>query len=226
MKEKRKLIISLILIILFIMIVIPSKVNAALQANGNTETTAPLASWLLNIRKMEAVGGTLGLTDTINSSSLLSTAENSNNLDIHMQKNTEYGAMAILSASAYGNPNKIASGGTTTGNKSGIYIKINGERVSAGSLRTNTQYTSANSKYKNLYTTSYVSKVGDAITETKGWHSSNSNNWLFSNDRSGLLRAYSGSIFSYYGGSGINFGPAGDSEPRPSRAVIVVGNGF
>ena len=51
-----------------------------------------------------------------------------------MEKNTEYGAMAILSASSYGNQSKIESGGTTTGNKSGVYINLNKEWVSAGSI--------------------------------------------------------------------------------------------
>ena len=52
---------------------------------------------------------------------------NNPNLDIHMEKNTEYGAMAILSASAYGNQNVIGDGETTTGNKSGVYMKLNKE---------------------------------------------------------------------------------------------------
>ena len=123
----------------------------------------------------------------------------SNNVDVHMEKNTEYGAMAILSASSYGNPNKIASRETTTGNKTGIYINLNNEMVSAGTLQRSTQYTSANERYKNYYTSAYVAKVGDAISETEGWHGSTNNRWLNSSNGGGiLLRAYSGSIFSYY----------------------------
>lgn len=146
--------------------------KAALQANGNTSKPDTIENWLLNIRKMEETGGTLGLTDTINTTDLTSSASTSNNLDIHMEKNTEYGAMAILSASAYGNQNKINSGETTTGNKSGVYINLNKEWVSAGSLTGYAQFENANVKYKNAYTTKYVAKVGDAISETAGWHES------------------------------------------------------
>ncbi len=200
MKIKEKLIVILIIVIAISML-IPTSAQAALQANGNDGTTQTLESWLLNIRNMETTGGTLGLEDTINPTTLESTKEKSNNLDIHMQKNTEYGAMAILSASSYGNPSNIASGGTTTGNNSGIYIKLNKEWVSAGTISSASKYPKINGKYKNAYTTSYVAKVGDAITETNGWHGG-SMTWMNFDYASGLVRAYSGSLFSYYGYAG------------------------
>ena len=116
-----------------------------------------------------------------------------------MEKNTEYGAMAILSASSYGNQSKIENGGTTTGNKSGVYINLNKEWVSAGNITELGAYRNANGKYKNVYTTSDIAKNGDAISETAGWHGSGASTWIETNFSSGLLRAYSGSIFSYYG---------------------------
>ena len=151
-----------------------------------------------------------------------------------MEKNTEYGAMAILSASSYGNQSKIESGGTTTGNKSGVYINLNKEWVSAGSITKLGQYANANGKYKNIYTNSYAAKNGDAISETAGWHGSGASTWLSSyknynpNEISGLLRAYSGSIFSYYGSSSTT-GTYIDgyyTKPWSTRACIVVGTGF
>ena len=108
--------------------VLSTKVEAALQANGGTPLTANQNDWISAVRQMQATGGTLGLTDTINTN----LTSSNKNMDIHMQKNTEYGAMAILSASAYGNPNKITDGQTTTGNASGIQIKLNEEWVAAG----------------------------------------------------------------------------------------------
>ena len=161
-KLLKQVIIIILLLILFVLLNVRISC-AVLQANGNSAKDDTVDNWLLKIRRMEAEGGTLGLTDTINTTDLTSSATKSNNLDIHMEKNTEYGAMAILSASAYGNPNKIASGETTTGNKSGIYINLNKEWVSAGI----SGYSSANAKYKNEYeTTTYEAKAGDAIIET------------------------------------------------------------
>ena len=198
-------------------------VEAVLQANGNSETlTADVSNWIVNIRKMESTGGTLGLNED-NISDNLSSTEESNNLDIHMEKNTEYGAMAILSASAYGNQKKIENGETTTGNKSGIYIFLNREWVAAGELYNFLEFKRANSKYKNEYTNVYAKKVGDAIEETYRWHNSNGNIWI-SNGDCGLYRANSYSIFDYVGGSGNHYAEAG--YKNRSRAVVVVGKGF
>ena len=227
MRVKEKILVSLIGISTVLLIINPVKSKAALQANGNPGKADTINNWLINIRKMEATGGTLGLTGGVNAN-LTSSAVN--NLDIHMQKNTEYGAMAILSASAYGNQKKIADGQTTTGNKSGIYIKLNKEWVAAGcnELGSNVaNFKNAVGKYKNIYTISYAAKVGDAITETNGWHGSGASQWLTNNNNSGLLRSYAGSLFSYYGnnnntqGTGANY-----TLVYSSRAVIVVGSGL
>ena len=75
---------------------------------------------------------------------MLDTSE-ANNLDIHMQKTTEYGAMAILSVSSYGNPNKITSGETTTGNSTGVVMPLKYEWTQGGDT---TWY---DSRYRNYY---------------------------------------------------------------------------
>lgn len=236
---KRKVLLSILIFVLLIILINPGTVQAALQANGGSPASYNLETWLRNVRNMEALGGTLGLQDTINSTNLTSSASEKNNIDIHMEKNTEYGAMAILSASSYGNQNKIADGQTTTGNKTGVYIKLNKEWVAAGTIARSSIYQNANTRYKNIYTANYIEKKGDAITETAGWHESNASTWLScsvaggateANNSSGLVRAYSGSLFSYYGDSG---GGAHGSQRDAyyltqlhSRAVIVCGNGF
>ncbi len=230
MNIKEKLLVMGIGVAIVSFIVTPIQSNAALQANGNPGARANIDSWLLNIRKMEETGGTLGLSDTINTTNLTSSAEQKNNIDIHMQKNTEFGAMAILSASAYGNPKKINDGETTTGNKTGVYINLNKEWVAAGQLTGDTSFINANTKYKNAYTTTYVAKTGDAIKETEGWHTSSwgqsdYNSWLTSSNDSGLLRAYSDTIFVYSGFS-THGSPATCSQSNFSRAVVVIGNGF
>ena len=222
-KSIRKIMLLLILSIL----ILSSKqaAQAVLQSNGSASSAKTIDQWMLQIRQMESPGGALVLNETVNAIGLNSTT-GSNNLDIHMEKNTEYGAMAILSASSYGNPNKIASGGTTTGNKTGVYINLNQEWVAAGTLSSTSTYRQAASKYKDLYTTSYVAKAGDAISETAGWHGSGASTWINNNNNSGLLRAYSGSVFSYYGNGGNSNYDAYYSKPWSSRAVVVVGSGL
>ncbi len=224
MKVKKKILLSIIGISSICLILNPIKSKAALQANGNGNSTATVNDWLINIRKIEAIGGTLGLAAGINGN--LTDSGEANNIDVHMQKNTEYGAMAILSASAYGNQKKIADGETTTGNKSGIYIALNKEWVSAGlNDFSSTNFKNALGKYKNIYTATYVAKVGDAITETNGWHGSGASRWI-NNSNTGVIRAYSGSLFSYFAGAGDTSGIALSNRVYSSRAVIVVGNGF
>ena len=197
--------------------------KAALQANGNAAATKDLGTWITTIRDMEATGGTLGLSETKNGTNLTSTSS-SNNLDIHMEKNSEYGAMAILSASPYGKQTKVASGETTTGNKSGVVINLNKEWVSAGTISDCSQYVNANARYKDVYTTTQTSKNGDALLETSGWHSSGASTWFYYNSVSGMLRAYSGSLFSFYGYSTYNYDyDAYYGRSWPSRACVVVG---
>ena len=198
---------------------------------------------MINVRKMEETGGTLGLTDSINSTDLTSNGESSNNIDIHMQKNTEYGAMAILSASSYGNQNVIANGETTTGNETGVYIYYNAEWVAAGVLQGVENFTNANSKYKNQYQDlSYIEMNGDAIIETRGWHDAALGNWLDTSygahlgadpwNAAGLLRGESNGIFSYNGCATAcnrtnwwSLSPYA-TNPHYTRAVIVVGKDF
>ena len=240
-KIKEKLLISIIVIGL-ICIFTPLKINAALQSNGGTPVRKDINGWITQIRQMQASGGALGLTDTIGAD-LTST---NTNLDIHMEKNTEYGAMVLLSASGYGNPNKVEDGGTTTGNATGVYMNINKEWVAAGIANTAAvSMKNAAGRYKNQYTApTYTEKIGDAVEGVAGWHGSGSSTWLSAICninveaplvRAALIRAYSGSIFSYNGycytandglGDGDYYRKDADyRKPWASRAVVVVGSG-
>ena len=123
----------ILLIMVVSIIILPKNIsNAVLQANGNEGATYSLTEYMKNVRKMEELGGSMGLSESINDD--LTTNGDSNNIDVHMQKNTEYGALAILSASSYGNPNKIEDGDTTTGNVTGAVMKLNSEWVAAGAV--------------------------------------------------------------------------------------------
>ena len=213
-----------------------STVHAAIQSSGGTVANKDAITWMKSIRQMEGVGGGFGLSETINSN--LTSSSGSNNIDVHMEKNTEYGAMAILSASSYGNPTKIEDGQTTTGNETGIVMKMNQEWVAAGTIKESTLYYNAAGKYKNVYNHVYASKIGDTISETAGWHGSDTSTWLTcynGNDiadyYNGLLRSYSKSIFSYYGYSILQASSqyslyAAYLAPHPTRCVVIVGEGI
>ena len=231
-----------------------SSSKAVLQANGNDGATYNLSDWMMNVRKMEELGGAMGLSETVDSN--LTSSSDSNNIDVHMEKNTEYGALAILSASSYGNPNKINDGETTTGNATGVVMKLNMEWVAAGYLTGVENYKNAVSRYKNFVNIPdvnyfwangkleaiYEAKAGDAISETKDWHGGSGSTWISfiaqgnydGNQRfpyAGLLRSYSKSIFSYYGYAGgysnrafIKTESYAD-KLHTTRAVIVQGEG-
>lgn len=221
MKTKLKLII-LIMLMAVAIIAIPQNSNAALQSNGQAGTTKNMDEWMLQIRQMESLGGGLGLSESINATGLKATTP-SNNVDVHMQKNTEYGALIILSASSYGNPSKINDGQTTTGNSTGVVMKINKEWVSAGTGITKSNvWKNAVGRYKNTYTTKYVAKRGDAILN---WHGSSSSEWIATTNISGLVRSYSGSVFSYYGFD-YNYNGAFYTNSWASRACLVQGEDF
>ena len=233
---------SVLLGAMFFILTGTGEVKAVLQSNGNEGATYNVSEWLINIRKMEELGGAMGLNESINEEGLTAIGE-SNNIDIHMQKNTEYGALAILSASSYGNPNKIEDGDTTTGNATGAVMHLNSEWVATGTINEAKTYVNAKERYKNLQTSTYVQQKGDAITETAGWHGSEESDWIRAphyyyhaplnnpNDMNGLLRSSKGSIFSYTGAWSTNAtsqvgGTAHWTYEHYTRAVVVSGQGL
>ena len=226
-KEKNKSIAIFLFFIIFL-ILNQGKVHAVLQANGNDGTTYNLSNWMINVRKMEELGGAMGLSETVNDN--LTSSSTSNNIDVHMEKNTEYGALAILSASSYGNPNKVEDGNTTTGNVTGVVMKINSEWVAAGYEKlTSDIFKNSVLRYKNIYGSPIVNKRGDATDETKGWHDSVAFAWMI-NESFGLIRSYVGrSIFSYFGGrdaGDVYWSTTIHTREHYSRAVVVSGDGF
>ena len=223
----KKILVIILFSIIFIILNFNSS-KAVLQANGNDGTAYNLSDWMKNVRRMEELGGAMGLSETLNDN--LTSSSTSNNIDVHMEKNTEYGALAILSASSYGNPNKIEDGNTTTGNVTGVVMKINSEWVAAGYENlTSDIFKNSVLRYKNIYELPIVNKRGDATDETKGWHSSVASEWMIG-ESFGLIRSYVGrSIFSYFGGrdaGDVYFSTTIHTKWHYSRAVVVSGEGF
>ena len=205
MREKTKIKLISLVVLLAVMVLLPvGNVKASLQANPNThyKKVDTIENWMVNIRNMEKSGEAMGLSETFNPDY---TSTSSNGIDVHMMKSTEYGAIAILSASGYGNPQKLQNSTekTTTGNKTGVYFSgANWEWV-AGGLQ-GSIFGGVNSKYYDSYTGSQASaKVGDALGTSgttnpgcAGWHSASYAYWVDGSNPY-FVRDYGG-LFSFY----------------------------
>ncbi len=204
--------------------------KAALQANPNTKDKKKLdnpTNWMTNFRKMEELGGAMGLDETLNAD--LTAQSNSNNIDVHMMRTTEYGAIAILSVSGYGNPNKIATAGedTTTGNKTGMMLNTKTLEYTAGGYQDKI-FIGTDARYYDTYTDANSARVGDALgssTDTnhgcRGWYQSKIQKWVIPTYPY-FSRGW-GSIFEFY--NGIAYYSL-ESYCGLGRGVAVCGVGF
>ena len=224
MKEKTKLKLLSAIIMLTAMTVMPvGRVKAALQANPNTQYTkaAGATSWMTWFRKMEEQGGAMGLNETLKDDL---TSESSNGIDVHMMRTTEYGAIAILSASGYGNPSNDRAITSTTGNETGVMVNTNQWEWNAGGLQ-GSIFSGVNSRYFDTYTGERESaRVGDALGSstttnqgTAGWHSASCSGWVVGSYPY-FVRGGKGGIFSFSCG--------GDSGSYYARGVVVCGAGL
>ena len=187
MKYLKIKIIILTVLISLIVILPTTGVKAALQANPNTHIKKydKTENWIRNFRKMETTGGTMGLSESLNSDL---TSKETNNIDVHMMRSTEYGAIAILSASGYGNPQTLQNSAvkTTTGNKTGVYFTGNNWEWVAGGINGKI-FGGVNTRYYDTYVYSNQgsARIGDALgtasTTNPGcskWHSASDSNWV------------------------------------------------
>ena len=232
-KTKAKVIIMAIMVLATILIV-STKTQANYQSVMPTRengveylgSVSPKV-WINNIRNMEADGEVMGLTETHDEGTLLSTS-GSNNIDAHLMKNTEYGAIAILSASkeygkqGEGSDRYVMDGAglkTTTGNVYGMYPTRNYEWTASdftGSA-SNGFGENINEKYRDMYTEKKETKPGDALLP---WHGNSSVTWNYTSSPV-YYRGRSSSLFSSYSrdasySSSLNYG----------RACVVSGAGL
>lgn len=221
--KKTKLILATLTIMFVALLCSTVEAQAALQANSDTnyksENIKKPAEWMSGFRQMEEKGGGMGLSETLSGD--LTSTSGSNSIDVHMMRATEYGAIAILSASGYGNPSNNNKLTTTTGNKTGIYFSCYNYEFVAGGL-VNNIFPNTNKKYYDTYTTQRNSaRVGDALGETtnngcQGWHSASTSDWV--NSSSHYFRRGSGGLFSFVSNNAnvVSWG----------RGVAVVGAGL
>lgn len=213
MKEKTKKKFIVALIMLLAIAVLPvGQAQASLQSNPNTQYKSSdqktPTDWIKQIREMETGQGSMGLNETLNGN--LTASSESNNIDVHMMRTTEYGAIAILSASGYGNSKTLQNSSikTTTGNKTGVYFTGTTWEWNAGGLQ-GYIFRGVNAKYYDSYTGSSSSaKVGDAIG-CRGWHSASTSNWVtennpyFARDNGGLFSIDDDDNGVAYAGRGV-----------------------
>ena len=198
------------------------KVSAAVQSRpGVTSLKNTTANdFFVKIRQMEVEGGTLGKKAQLDSTTYLDSSNNG--IDVHMAKNTEWGAAAMLAASPYGSAPSGRSDASTTGNATGIFQMADGTyEYVAGIYNTSNDYMSklknADSRYVNIYT-GEVAKRGDATLETKNWKSSSRANFVNSSYPI-FTRSYS-ALFGYNNDDGNSI------SYISSRAVMCVGSGL
>lgn len=210
--------IMLLIILSFLLaILLTTSVNANYQSvPSGTSKSATATEWITGIRQKESSGKGMGLNEEIDTTTGLATTK-TNDIDVHLLKNTEYGAILILGASDYGKQgtditarrmDRGAISGTdvqasTTGNKYGIYeigyynmtVSYNAgyEWVAGGET---TFLSGIALRYINKYMPSTTSsRVGDATLETQKWHGS-AQAYMVSSNSYGIVRGYDGA-FSY-----------------------------
>ena len=233
MKKKKilKQILSILLIALMLLIINSEEVNATLQANSNTHYTKINLpeNWIKNFREMEKTGQAMGLSEELEED-LTSKDNISNNIDVHMMKSTEYGAIAILSASGYGNPSNEQAITSTTGNTTGVMLNIDYWELVAGGIENNI-FSGTNLKYYDTYSQNRASaRVGDAlgnaITENTGctmWHNAIFDGWV-ENQYPYFMRGRTG-IFAKGHNWFADDGTLGFKRQTYCRGVAISGTG-
>ena len=235
--KKLMLSISIVLII----ILLSGKVHAiGGQASGTTDTLyeRTVSYFFELIRAMETPTGTLGVPSSINTTNYLDsytdTKGNTNGIDCHLEKNTEYGTITLLAASQFGNPTSTDTASTGLG-ATGVFQMSNGKyeyvantwsSAENGTPTTNNYnraLTNADSRYVNKYygtkddftTRGYVIK-GDGLIQTDGWGGSSS--FVGSSDPVFARGPYGFFGYDNFGGYASSYGGA--------RAVVVCGAGL
>ena len=223
------------IIIILTMILINVKVYAiGGQASGTSNSTYKTVSYFFElIRTMETSTGTLGVNSNINTTTYVDSS--GNGIDCHLEKNTEYGTIALLAASEYGNTTSDGGGASTGVGATGVFQMNNGkyeliantwnaeENGTPATNSYNGALISADSRYVNKYygtkddftSRGYVIK-GDGLIQTEGW----GGNTIFVNLGNPTFLRGGGGFFGYSSGGGSG------SANNCARAVVVCGAGL
>lgn len=220
MKIKRILLLLSMLTVL--VITLSTSTYASLQSRPGATSYGTTPTLLFpKIRQMETSTGPMGLNATIDSTGT-ETSE-SNDIDVHMIKNTEYGAIEILCTSVYGVAWYDTTGSssiTSTGNNWGVFQMHEGSSEYIAGMWNidngyNTNIYNAEQKYWDKYE-EQKPIPGDATEFTARYYSCS----YVSESAPIFVRGYLPSY--YYSGSS---GKSNNSYPT-SRAAIVNGKGL
>ena len=198
---------------------VSSTVHANVQSRPNATrlTNKTVSQFFVLARQMETSTGPMGLNATIDANG--NETSESNNIDVHLIKNTEWGTAAMLAVSNYGGITNATANATTTGNASGINQMNSGFEYVAGMWDKSNTYNSvlynADEKYWDKYLTSNGYINGDGTIETKQWKGASSA-YFVTSSAPVFGRGNSG-VFCYYGSHGNAYSANG------SRASVVCG---
>ena len=241
---KRKIYFTLFI---FFVAIIAFTINseAAYQSRPNFSSLVNTTtnSFFENIRKMESADGPMGLNAefTVSDTEVKETSA-SNNIDVHMIKNSEWGAAVLLASSGYGAGRDDDAGIWTTGpnNYTGIYGMGNSNweytasycQKGGSTITGSTNYRSLLHSYQGTkYVDQYVNKnnqatadydsftviKGDAIINVMNLHSRHKN--LVTSDNPVFKRGNNG-VFAFNRNNGNS------NSNNTSRAVAVCGAGL
>ena len=231
MKRKIELTILIMLVIIGLNL---RGVQANYQSSPNVSATSNyLGTWTnknTGIKGMSTASGAIGATNEIN---------------VHLQKNTEYGAMLIFAVSDYGKQGNGTSGSdwisssdyglaTTTGNVSGIYqIGSNYEFVAAGYEDEKYSYYLYNidNRERDLYTVDTKKYIAGDAMNVCAWQGASSSTWINisgSNQRRFYYYAFTRKGFLYAAAETYDSGMNTDALRRRgnsnyARACIING---
>ncbi len=236
-----------VILFIFLVAILALTINseAAYQSRPNFSALVNTTSndFFKNIRMMESTDGPMGLSATFETSSTeVKETSSSNNIDVHMIKNSEWGAAVLLASSGYGAGSDNNAGTWTTGpnNYTGIYGMGNGNweytasfcKQGGSNVTGAASYNSILHHYQGTkYVDQYVNKnnqatadydtftviKGDAVIDVMGLHSGYKS--LVTSDNPVFKRGYNG-VFAFYRDSGYGGGYS------TSRAVAVCGAGL
>ena len=242
MKRKFYTILSIFFVVI-IALTISSEAAYQSRPNFSSLVNTTTNSFFENIRKMESAEGPMGLNAEFRvSDTEVTETSSSNNIDVHMIKNSEWGAAVLLAASGYGAGRDDDAGTWTTGpnNYTGIYGMGNSNwEYTASYCQKGGSTTTSSASYRSIlhsyqgtkYVDQYVNRnnqatadydtftviKGDAIIDTMNLHSGNK--VLVTSDLPVFVRGVGG-VFAFYRNYGNSL------SVSTSRAVAVCGAGL
>ena len=223
--------------ITFVAIFVLTMLAGGINVQANYQSRPDVASkksvnadtFFVNIRKIEESGQGMGLTSVIDANG--NKTSGATGIDVHMMKNTEWGTVAILAASSYGQIDQNTQIGvaksSTTGNNYGVFQMndTTAEYVAGINNAVSTSHTNlgkiklAPERYKDLYTGSIGNippKIGDGTSGlpygTQDWMGASYKFGLGSVSKLIMIRGYGSvtgtqnSIFGFVSSIGINTG--------------------